>query len=125
MDLSLGGVQFDELDTDLFGDRKDPVVAVKFTVADAFQPRVGDHFKARPARARGRIDRRAVDAHAVLGGLQDRIGLGVDRGHAMVVLHHMARLVAVFELPDAAVVTGREDRLVADDDGPDELAIAG
>ena len=87
--------------------------------------RVRDQLEAGPARARGHVDRRAVDHHAVLRGLDDGVGLGVDRGDAVVVLHHVADFVAVRHAPDRAVVAGREDRPIAHDHRADELARAG
>ena len=69
---------------------------------------VRDEAKATPAGARGHVDRRGVDADAVPRGLHDGVRLGVDRAHAVAVLHEVPLLVAVREAADAAVVTGRE-----------------
>src|SRR5437667_3913018 len=59
---------------------EDPVIPVKFAVYDALDARVGDHLEAGPAGAGGRIDVRPFDAHAVAGGLEDGVGLGMDGG---------------------------------------------
>src|ERR1019366_4826054 len=78
-----------------------------------------------PAGAGRGVDVRAVDPHAVARGLHDGVRLGVHRADAVAVLHEVAVLVAVRQAPDAAVVAGGEDALVAHDDRADELAVAG
>src|SRR5690606_25342584 len=72
-----------------------------------------------------RVDGRAVDGDAVLGRLDDGVGLGVHRRHAVAVLHHVAHLVAVGQATDAAVVAGGEDRAIPYQHRPHVFAITG
>ena len=65
-----------------------------------------------------------LDAHAVAGRLQDRVGLGVDRADAVVVVHQAADLAAVRQAADRAVVAGGQHGLVAHDDRAHALARA-
>src|SRR5690606_4168043 len=58
---------------------EDPGVPVELAEHDARATAVGDQLEAGPAGARGRVDGRAVDGDAVLGRLDDGVGLGVHR----------------------------------------------
>src|SRR5437899_1653841 len=60
-----GRRQIDQIDADLMRHVENAVVAVKFAVDDALDARVGDQLEAGPAGARGRVDVRPFDAHAV------------------------------------------------------------
>ena len=106
-------------------DAEDALVAIELAVDDAADAGVRDLLEAVPARARGHVDRRAVDHHAVLRGLDDRVRLGVDRGDAVTVFHHVAGLGAVGHAADRSVVAGRQDCPIAHDHRADELARAG
>jgi len=107
------------------GHLEDALVAVKLAIDDAAQAGIRDLFEAVPARAGGHIEGPAVDHHAVLRGLENRIALCVDGGHAMVVLHHMPDLGTMGHAPDGTVVAGGQDGLLAHDDRTDEFARAG
>ena len=87
--------------------------------------RVGDQLEAVPAGAGGDVDLGPVDPHAVLGRLDDRVGLGVDGRDAVPRFHLVPDVVAVGHAADRAVVAGREDRPVADDHRAHVLAVAG
>ena len=92
-------------------------------------PAVRDQPKATPARGGGHVDRRAVDPDAVAAGrLDDGVRLGVHRApgtQSAPSSIEVPLLVAVREPANGAVVAGREDRFVADDDRSDELPITG
>src|SRR5262249_44334276 len=104
---------------------EDSLVAIELAEADAGDAGVRELLEARPARARGHVARRAIDHHAVLRRLKDRVGLGVDRRDAVAVLHHMADIRAVRHAADRAVVAGRQDRPILHEHGADVLARAG
>src|SRR5579884_1230461 len=106
-------------------DAEDPIVPVELAVDDPPDAGVGDLLEAVPARAGRDVDAGAVDHDAVLGGLDDGVRLGVDGGHAVVVLHHVPGVGAVGHAADRSVVARRQDRPVAHDDGADELARTG
>src|SRR6185436_8281867 len=89
-----GGAQVDQLDAELFGDPDRLLVTVELAVVDARDAAVGDQLEAVPAGARGRVDLAPFDPDAVLGRLDDRIRLGVDRADAVPGLHVVADLVA-------------------------------
>ncbi len=107
------------------GDLEDARVPVELSVHDADTPGVGHQLEARPAGAGGGVERRAVDADAVLRRLENGVGLGVHRRHAVAVLHHVPHLVAVGHPADAAVVAGGEDGAVAHQHRSHVLAVAG
>ena len=101
------------------------LVAIELAVVDTANPAVGHHFEAVPAGARRGVKLGTVDHDTVLGGLQDGVGFCVDGGDAVVVLHHVAGLVAVRHAAYAAVIAGRQDRAVANDNRPNLLAVTG
>src|SRR4051812_30917966 len=82
-------LQVHQIDREPRRDVEDALVAIELAVDDAPNARVGDLLEAVPAGAGGDVNHSAVDEDAVLGGLDDGVGLGVDRGHAVVVLHHV------------------------------------
>ena len=100
---------------DLFSHSYYSLVAVELTVKYLFYAAVRDQFKTIPARRCRRIYLRAVDGHAVLRGLDDRVRLGMDRGYTMTVLHVTADLRAMRPATDTAVITSGEYGLVLDD----------
>src|SRR5690606_10192579 len=112
-----------ELDPELLRDVEDLLVAVELAEDDLRESRVRDEAKATPAGRRGDVDRAAVDAVSVAGGLHDGVRLGVDGAHAVALLHEVSLVVAMTEPPDRAVVAGGEDRLVAHDDRADVLSV--
>jgi len=87
------------------GGIENTVVPIKFPVINILDAGVGHDLKAIPTRRGGDVDVGAVHPHAVLGGLDNGVGLRVNGRHAMVVFHHMARVVAMGKAPDAPVVT--------------------
>src|ERR1700687_2468884 len=115
----------DKLDADLGGELKNAVVPVKFSVDNAGTPSVGDELEAGPAGAGARVHRRRIDSDAVLRGLDDRVCLGMDGGHAVSVFHHVAHFVTVRQAADRAVVTGGENRPISHEQSADVLSIAG
>src|SRR5690606_27154236 len=114
-----------ERDAERRGRFEDPRVPVELAEDDALDAGVGDGLEAAPTRRRGHVEVGAVDAGAVLGGLDDGVHLGVRGADAVAVLHQVADLVAVRKAPDGAVVAGGQDAPIADDDGADVLAVAG
>src|SRR5262245_46511058 len=96
-----------ELDAEPLRNREDTLVPVELEVADAAQPSVRDHLETGPAGRGGHVNRAAIDHYPVLGSLDDGVGLGVDGGDAVVVLHHVPYIGAVGHPADGAVVAGR------------------
>src|SRR6266567_766165 len=114
-----------ELDAEPSRHIEDALVAIELAVHDPADPAVRDHLEAAPAGRSRHVNGGAVDHDAILGGLDDGVRLGVDGRHAVVVLHHMTRLGAVRHGADRAVVTRRQDGLVAHDHRAHVLARAG
>src|SRR5688500_90475 len=114
-----------ERDAKLAGQREDAFVAIKFAVNDASQPGIRNQLEASEARRRGDGDGGAVGAYAVSRGLNDGVGLGVNRTHAMAVLDQMTLVVAVRKPAHRSIVARGEDDLVANDHRADVLSVAG
>lgn len=111
--------------TALSGILSDPFVAVEFLEVNFPDAGIGDEFEAGQTGRSGDIDLRFVDPHAVLRRLGDGVRFRVDGSHAMVVLNIVSEFVAMRCAAQTAVVSGGEDRLVADNYSADILPAAG
>jgi hypothetical protein len=124
-DSASDAAEVDERDPDLLGVVVDPLLAVELAEVDRHEAGVRDQLEAIPAGGGRRVDLAPFDPDAVQRRLENRVRLGVDRGRAVAVLHEAADLVAVRQAPERAVVAGRENPLVPDDDRADVLARTG
>src|SRR5690606_5563283 len=106
-----------EGDAQLVAEAVDALVPIELVEGDAADARVGDQLEAAEAGGRGHVDVRPLQPYAVAGGLHDRVGLRVDRAHAVAILHEVPLVVAMGDPPDGPVVARRQDHAVADDDG--------
>ena len=100
-----GDVQ--KLDPQFLSDLEDSLIAIEFAEANPRDSGVHEGLEAVPAGTRRHIDRRLVDVDAVAGGLENCVHLLVDRGDAVVVVHHVAYLGAVRHAANRAIVAGR------------------
>ena len=80
------------------------LVAIELPIKYPLDAAVGDQLETVPAGRGGHVNIGPVDGNAVFGRLDDCIGLGMDRGYAVVVFHHVSHVVAMRHAAHAAII---------------------
>lgn len=117
--------QVGECDTALLSEACDSRVSIQLSEDNALQSRPHDEFEASEARARSHIDGSARDSGASRSGLQDGVGLAVNRPNTVAVFHQTAYVLAVRLTRQTPVVPRRDGPVVENDDRAYVLARTG
>jgi len=123
---ALGGeAHVHQFDAGGLGHLLNAYVSVELPKDNALNPRPSRKGEAVVARAGRHVEGAAFCVLVGACGLEDSIGLGMDRANAVSVFHQAADIRAVGLPGEASVVPRQDDALVADDDSSHRLPRAG